>query len=210
MTAPRRRGRHAEGARNDERVLAAAREVFSTQGVDAPVAAVAEQAGLGIASLYRRYGSKEELLQRLCVLAMNQTVEAAEEGLADPDPWRGLSGYVRRCAEHRAGALAPLAGRIPVTDEMLRTATRGTELADELVARAQTAGVLRTDVTALDLALLVELFSRRTPTAPPAEDRVIRQRLLAIALAGLRAPAAVRLPGEPPTRHTYTSRWTTD
>src|SRR5277367_3216513 len=85
------RGRQQEAARNDRKVLDAAREVFATQGWDAPVSAVAERAGVGMGSLYRRYGSKTELLQRLCVLAMEQNIAAAEQSLAMDDPWDALS-----------------------------------------------------------------------------------------------------------------------
>src|ERR1700722_4204909 len=74
------RGRQQEAARNDRRVLDAAREVFATQGWDAPVSAVAERAGVGMGSLYRRYGSKTELLQRLCVVAMEQNIGAPRAG----------------------------------------------------------------------------------------------------------------------------------
>jgi AcrR family transcriptional regulator len=206
----RRRGRHAEGARNDARLLDAAREVFTTQGADAPIAAVAERAGLGIASIYRRYGSKDELLQRLCLIAMQQTIDAARAGLDDEDPWQGLRQYIEQCVAHRSGALAPLAGSIAVTPEMRRTAQRALILTGDLVARAHDAGVLRTDVTALDIALLIETFSRRPPAATGAAEDNIRRRLLAIAIGGLRAwsrPAADALPGQPPDPAWYQARW---
>ena len=58
-------GRRAEAARNDRRILDAARAVFVADP-GAPIAAVAEHAGVGISALYRRYASKEELLRRLC------------------------------------------------------------------------------------------------------------------------------------------------
>ncbi|HJZ28613.1 MAG TPA: helix-turn-helix domain-containing protein, partial [Streptosporangiaceae bacterium] len=51
-------GRQAEARRNDLVVLEAARDVFSAQGADAPVSAVADRAGVGIGTLYRRFGSK--------------------------------------------------------------------------------------------------------------------------------------------------------
>jgi AcrR family transcriptional regulator len=206
----RKRGRHAEGARNDALLLDAAREVFTTQGADAPIAAVAERAGLGIASVYRRYGSKEELLQRLCVIAMRQTTDAVRAGLDDADPWRGLALYIEQCVAHRAGALAPLAGVVAVTTEMRRTAQRALVMADQLVARAHDAGVLRADVTALDIALLIETFSRRTPATAGAADENIRRRLLAIAIDGLRAAhrrKADALPGHPPDPAWYQARW---
>jgi AcrR family transcriptional regulator len=202
-----RRGRQAEAARNDRLLLDAAREVFTEQGAGAPVSAIAARAGVGIGSLYRRYPTKAALLQRLCVLAMEQTIEAASAALDAEDAWSGLAAYVRDCVEGRTGALAPVAGTIAVTPEMLRTSRRGMRLADALVERARAAGVLRPDVTALDLALLIEQFSRRSTTMPEAEADNARDRLLAIALDGLRAAHAPPLPGRAPSRRAYAGRW---
>ncbi|MEV0236192.1 helix-turn-helix domain-containing protein [Nonomuraea sp. NPDC050786] len=198
------RGRQAEARRNDLRLLRAAHEVFTTQGFDAPVSAIAKAAGVGMGSLYRRYRTKEELFQRLCTIAMERGVEAAEAGLAEPDPWDGLCLYVRTCVGYRAGALAPVAGTITTTEEMWRTARRATELAERLVTRAREAGALRSDVTALDISLLMEQFSR---PAPGGEHPHAKERLLTIALDGLRAPGATELPGEPPGMDWYEGRW---
>ncbi|MGP3961525.1 TetR/AcrR family transcriptional regulator [Nonomuraea sp. 3N208] len=201
------RGRQAEAARNDLRLLQAAHEVFTTQGFDAPVSAIAKQAGVGMGSLYRRYRTKEELLQRLCLIAMERVVEAADAGLADEDPWAGLELYVRTCVGLRSGALAPVAGTIEVTDEMWRTSRKATELADRLVSRAREAGVLRNDVTMLDVSLLIEQFSRPAPGPPSEQHQHVKQRLLAIALDGLRAPGRTELPGDPPSLEWYEGRW---
>ena len=209
-------GRQAEARRNDRAVLDAARDVFAVQGADAPISAVADRAGVGMGTLYRRYGSKTELLQRMCVLAMEQGIEAAAEALQADDPWAGLSGYIRACVEMRSGALGSLAGRIAMTDEMLSTARRGMTLAREVVARAHRAGSLRADVTALDIALLIESFSRNPATftaaddpadAGPDEARNAQARLLTVALDGLRAPGVTPLPGRAPSAARYMGRW---
>jgi AcrR family transcriptional regulator len=201
-------GRQAEARRNDLAVLDAARDVFSAQGAGAPVSAVAQRAGVGMGTLYRRYGSKTELLQHLCVLAMEQALEAADDALLASDPWTGLAGYVRACIEVRSGALASLAGQIETTAEMRRTAQRSVTRMTEIVARAQRHGSLRADVTALDIAWLIEQFSRRAPDAvDPGEERNVRARLVAIALSGLRPPAHEALPGRPPSRVRYVGRW---
>jgi AcrR family transcriptional regulator len=202
-------GRQAEARRNDLVVLEAARDVFTAQGAAAPISAVAERAGVGMGTLYRRYGSKTELLQRLCVLAMEQALAAAEQALLASDPWTGLSGYIRTCVDMRSGALASLAGQIETTAEMRGTARRGMTRLEEIVARAHRDGSLRPDVTALDISWLIEQFSRRPPDpVEPAEERNVRSRLVAIALDGLRvSPPARPLPGRPPSRTRYVSRW---
>jgi AcrR family transcriptional regulator len=217
-------GRQAEARRNDLVVLDAARDVFTVQGAAAPISAVAERAGVGMGTLYRRYGSKTELLQRLCVLAMEQTLAAADDALDTRDPWDGLAGYIRACVDLRSGALAALAGQIETTAEMRSTARRSMARLEEIVARAHRDGGLRPDVTALDISWLIEQFSRRSPDRlEPDEERNVRSRLVAIALHGLRAcpgqappgqepvraapPAAEPLPGRPPSRRHYVRRW---
>ena len=85
---------------------------------------------------------------------------------------------------------------------------------EEIVARAHRDGCLRADVTALDITWLIEQFSRRSPDQvepeDPDEERNVRSRLVAIALDGLRAWAGGlpgTLPGRPPSRSGYVSRW---
>lgn len=205
----RLRGRQAEARRNDLAVLEAARDVFASQGAEASMAAVAARAGVGIGSLYRRYGSKQEMLQRLCVLAMDQTHACALEALATEDPWEGLAGYVRTAVGLRSGALAPLAPHVEATPEMWRAYRRSRDAVAKLVTRAHRAGSLRADATAGDVAWLVEHFGRHPPDALDGDEAArVRARLLTIALDGLRSPAGSPLPGRPPSRRRYEERWT--
>ncbi len=127
--APVLRGRQAEAARNDRPVLDAARDVFARHGADAPVSAIAERAGVGMGSLYRRYGSKADLLRHLCTLAM--------ESRSRPPRRRSLSRTrgpcrlrrgVRGAGHRRAGALA---GAIQTTPEMWAVSKRGRALLDD-------------------------------------------------------------------------------
>jgi AcrR family transcriptional regulator len=205
-----RRGRYAEGIRNDQLLLDAARDVFASQGASASVAAVAVRAGLGIGSLYRRYGSKSELLQHLCVLAMEQSIAAANYALASSDATQALIAYIRACVGLRTGALGPLAGTIQVTAEMWALARKGRRLHNRIVARAHREGHLRRDVTALDVAWMIEQFGRTAPAADADDaDHVVHQRLLAIAIDGLYASCAAALPGQPPSSAHYAQRWAT-
>jgi AcrR family transcriptional regulator len=208
MNEPRdrpRRGRQAEAARNDLLLLDAARAVFAAYGAGATVAAIAERAGVGIGSLYRRYGSKDDLLRHLCTLAMHQSIDAATAALEADDGWGGLEQYVRTCVALGTGALAPLAGTIETTPQMSAISRKGRRLLDEVVERAQRQrNGLRPDVTALDVIWLIELFGR---SGPMDEDENVRPRLLTIALDGLRARTAGRLPGSPPSAQRYEQRW---
>jgi AcrR family transcriptional regulator len=204
----RRRGRHAEGARNDQLLLDAARDVFAAHGSSATVAAVAARAGLGIGSLYRRYGSKTELLQRLCVLSMEQAIAAAADALANPAATDALAGYIRTCVALRTGALAPLAGTIEATPQMWTLARQGRRLHNRIVKRAHQGGQLRPDATAVDISWMIEQFARTAPAADAADaDHTVHQRLLAIAIDGLHAEHARPLPGHRPTTAHYEQRW---
>ncbi|SEU47123.1 TetR/AcrR family transcriptional regulator [Nonomuraea wenchangensis] len=204
--------------RNDRTLLQAARDVLAEDGAHASVAAIATRAGVGIGSLYRRYKTKEELFQRLSLLSLDHWNEAAEQGLADSDPWAGLTAFIHSCVAFGQGTLAPVAGTIEVTQEMSAKARRGDELLDELVRRAHQAGVLRRDVTAVDISLLIEQFGRspvvdqlrkqgRGDLLPAAAEA--RRRLIAIALDGLR-PGHGPLPGSPPGEELFTGRWSSE
>jgi AcrR family transcriptional regulator len=212
----RRAPRQAEAERNDRALLQAAREVLAADGAHASVAAIADRAGVGIGSLYRRYRTKEELFQRLAVLALQQWNEAAERGLAADGPWAGLAGFIRDCIEFGQGALAPVAGTIEVTEEMRAANARGDDLLAALVARAHDAGVLRPDVTPVDISLLIEQLGRsplleqvRGQGRADLVDAAVaaRRRIIAISLDGLRAGPERTLPGEPPGRRLFTDRW---
>jgi AcrR family transcriptional regulator len=200
------RGRQHEAALNDQKVLDAARLVFARDGFNAPVSAVAAEAGVGMGSLYRRYGSKVELLQQLCVLSMRQSIAAAERALADPDPSQGLRGYIVECVGFGAGAFAPLAGAIAVTDEMLSTAKYSHRLLARLLRRAQTAGTVRSDVNAVDISALIARFSRARADNSPDGTR-LEDRVLTIALDGLARDEARQPLPRPPSRHRHAQLW---
>lgn len=200
-------GRRAEAARNDEAILAAARHVFVADP-DAPVSEVAERAGVGISSLYRRYRSKEELLRKLCGDGLQLYIEIAQATVADDgDAWEGFATFMARIIEADVHALTrSLAGRFRPTEELDRAARLADELNDQIVTRAQAAGVLRDDLDPDDLTFVLEqVASVHGPT--PERTAELRARYLTLQLDGLRAPARTPLPGPPPTSAEQHARW---
>jgi AcrR family transcriptional regulator len=220
MPASRRRApRQAEAERNDQALLTAAREVIAADGAHASVAAIAARAGVGIGSLYRRYRTKDELFQHLAALSVEHSNQAAERGLAAEDPWEGLAGFITASVEFGQGSLGPIAGTIPVTDEMWANAERYDQLLAALVKRAHDAAVLRPDVTPVDISVLIEQLG-----TPPLLDQLRRQgrddlidaataarrRMITIALDGLRSIHSHPLPGDAPDSRLFTERWRHD
>jgi AcrR family transcriptional regulator len=205
--ATRLGGRKAEAARNDRIVLDAAREVFYELGFDAPMSAIAERAGVGMGSLYRRYRSKEELIQRLCVVSMECTLEVAERARAEePDGWAALVRFMREGVEGGAGSLGRFAGSFPATQSMVETSLRASLVMHELIERAQTEGHLRPDVTTADLTFVFELL--RTQLSPDRERaKELRERYLMALMDGLRARGEERLPGPAPDWPEIAERW---
>src|ERR1700730_17782604 len=92
-------GRRAQAARNDDRILEAARAVFVADP-GAPIAAVAQHAGVGISALYRRYASKEDLLRKLCGDGLRRYLDEVEGALADDrEPWTVFADFMRRLVD---------------------------------------------------------------------------------------------------------------
>src|SRR5579863_8551225 len=117
-TPARLSGRHAQAVRNDAAILRAARDVFLADP-KAPIAAVAERAGVGISALYRRYPGKEELLRRLCHDGLRRFIAEAESAAAGPDPWRAFTGFLREVVVADVHSLTVhLAGTFTPTEEM--------------------------------------------------------------------------------------------
>ncbi len=200
-------GRRAQAIRNDQLVLDAARAVFAADPT-APIAAVAERAGVGISVLYRRYRSKDELLQRLSLDNLERYIAAAEDALADEgNPWAAFATFMRRAVEGGAGSLSVrFAGNFTATDELYRLGRKANELTQQLLDRAQSAGVVRPDINGSDLALLFEQL-QAVRVADEQRSGQLRQRYLALVLDALHAPSGAPLPGPPPTREELGRRY---
>src|SRR4029450_5540372 len=129
-------GRRAEAARNDQRILDAARAVFIADP-GAPRCAVSEHAGVGISALYRRYPSKEELLRKLCADGLAQYIQEAETALADDgDPWQAFTRVLHRLVDIGSSSLTRrLAGTFTPTPELYEAAQRAQELNVQVFGR---------------------------------------------------------------------------
>ena len=200
-------GRRAEAARNDERILEAARAVFVADP-SAPISAVAEHAGVGVGALYRRYESKEELLRRLCSDGLQRFIAAAEAALADHgDPWEAFAGFMRRCVDADTNSLTQrLAGTFTPTEDLYREAGRAHGLLSALFERSQAAGVLREDLVVNDVGLLLEQVAALR-VGDELRIAELRRRYLALLLDAVRTTPDEPLPGPPPGWDEIAARW---
>jgi AcrR family transcriptional regulator len=202
-------GRKAQAARNDETILAAAREVFLADP-GAPVSAVAHAAGVGMSALYRRYPSKEDLIRRLCTIGLQTYIDLAEDCLNDDgDPWEAFATFMRRAVEANTHALTlRLAGTFTPDETLNQMSEYGGTLNVQLFERTQAAGVIRADVDVADLGLIFEQIAAIAYGASPERTALLRQRSLALMLEGLRAdPPTIELPGPTVTDAEFGARW---
>ncbi len=140
-----------------ERLLLAATEVFARDGLDAPMSVVADAAGAGVASVYRMFESKRELLAALVTRRMDQVAAAAQEAYEQPgDRWSALTEMVRSLVSGQRADYLIGDARAIVADhpDVIAAVTRASEAQERLLAAARAEGRLRPDATTLDLRLL--------------------------------------------------------
>jgi AcrR family transcriptional regulator len=206
---PRLSGRRGQAARNDERILAAAREVFIGDP-KAPISAVAARAGVGISALYRRWPGKEDLLRQLCRDGLRLYLDEAEAAVGDEgDAWNAFAVFLRRIVEADVHSLTVrLAGTFVPTEDMFADAQRSGGLNERLVARTKALGGLRSDFQAEDLTLILEQMAAIRPGVfgDARRTQELRQRYLVLCLDGLRNRTTT-LPGPPPSAAELGSRW---
>ena len=148
----------ADAERNRRRIVEAAAEVFGEQGLDAPLEEVARRAGVGIATLYRRYPTREGLVVACFKHRLDEYAAVLDEALAAPDGWTGFRDFVERVCGMQAADRATqdlLTTSFPTAREVEAERAQGYERFAELVRRAQREGTLRRDFVTEDFVLLL-------------------------------------------------------
>ena len=187
----------ADARRNRDRLLAAARDVVIEQGADAPLDEVARRAGVGIATLYRRFPDRQILLRQLALDLLRRSAKEAGAALAEePDAFGALGRYLHRALDLRIAAAMPvLAGRLRRDGELRAARAASVAAVDRLVGAAHAERSLRADVASGDVGMLLVRLARPLPGAfSAALNRRLAHRHLDLLLDGLRAPGA-GLPG---------------
>lgn len=193
-----------DAQRNRDAIVAAARQVFCDQGLEAPLEEIARRAGVGIATLYRRFPSRVELLDAVLADNLQAHIAAAEQALATDDPWDGFAFYLEQSCRLQAedrGLNDVMGMRFPRATSVEAAKTRLFELVGQAVDRAQQSGQLRADITMEDLAFLNWANTRILPAVRAASAPEAWRRHLGLLLDGFRADRAHPLPQPPLSPH---------
>jgi AcrR family transcriptional regulator len=191
----------ADAVRNRERVLAAAKAVFSAGGADASLEAVARRAGVGIGTLYRHFPTREALFEAVYRREVEQLSELAEQLKNEADPVEALRKWLRSNVEFVAtkkGMMAALALAVHGSSELFTFSfDRLTKAVGALLQRAVAAGEIRADIGPEDvLRALVGMCYIHDQ--PGWQSTVLR--LLDVFVDGLRVQSAGSRKAPPPSR----------
>jgi AcrR family transcriptional regulator len=188
-------GLRADAERNRERILAAARRLYASHGLGVSMACIAREAGVGKATLSRRFATREELINAVFADRMDAYAAAVAEALADPDPWHGFTGYVQAvCAMQAAdrGFAEVLAMTFPAAKALEKRRAEAYHGFLDLIARAKATGHLRDDFTDRDLPILLManagVIAATGDAAPDTWRRLVGQMLRAYAAPGADLP----------------------
>jgi AcrR family transcriptional regulator len=200
-STPQRRLRR-DAVRNRLRIVASARALFATAGVEVSVEEITRHAGVGMGTLYRHFATKDDLIDAVLEDAFGEFLAAAEQARAQDDAWAGFRGFLEQALALRVanrGLKDVLAGRDEGHTRAQAMRARMRPLLRELIERAQAQGTLRSDFALEDMPL-VFWTSDRVIDATAAVAPDVWRRYLSLLLDGLRAEAATPLPVAPLTR----------
>src|SRR5215218_9116512 len=191
----------ADAERNRERVLNAAREVFAEQGLDASTNEIARRAGVGIATLFRRFPTRDDLVAAAFEDKMSAYAAAIEDALADPDPWQGFCDYIERVCRMQAddrGFADVLTLTFRTAKALEKERDRSAKAVAELLVRAKALGRLRKDFAHQDVPLILMANAGVVTATREAAPKAWR-RLVGYLLQACAAERAEPLP-EPPSK----------
>ncbi|KAF0846463.1 TetR/AcrR family transcriptional regulator [Nocardia caishijiensis] len=192
--APRRL--RADAARNQQRIVAAARELFAEHGLEITLDDVAERAGVGVGTVYRRFANKRALIVEVFEQHMVDFADAADAAQHNPDAWLALVEFFEYACKH----LATNRGFGEVVLELEEDPARFAEMRERIrpsvaaiVDRARDTGAVHPDITTTDFFALIHMVNSFIEFAAPVNPDVW-QRYMAVALNGVRTDAVPRQP----------------
>lgn len=188
-TAPRTRRLRVDAARNHQRIIDAARELFADRGLEITLDDVAERAGVGVGTVYRRFANKRELISEVFAGHVREFAEAAQDALAAADPWEGVVRLFEYACRHMATNRGFSEVMLEMHDDPERFGYPREQIGPAVAAvmqRARDAGVVQPGIEATDLFALIYMVDSLAEFARPVDSDIWR-RYMAITLNGIRA-----------------------
>lgn len=197
----RSRPLRSDAARNRDKLLDAAVQMFGEHGLDVPLEYIARRAGVSIGTLYAHFPAREAFFDAIFPRRLAGLDQIAADALADPDPWDGFAGFTERLFEMLAadrGLSDAFAQRSPVSAEVAEACRRGFARAEQIISRAHGSGQLRPDFQVADLVCLTWAISQVIRESAAVAPEAWR-RCLAFFLDGLQTQAAHQITVPPLT-----------
>ena len=195
--APRRM--RADAARNRQALIDAAQRLFTSRGLSVTLDDIAAEAGVNVATAYRNFANKTELVQAFLQQITEQAITIAEEAAAVDDPWRGLTDFftrtLRLMAENRG--MHDVVTASYTADWMQHLEDRVNPALHTLLTRARKAGLIRPGLEPADLGVLLQMLAAVTDIESPDVEALVR-RYATLVFDGMRL-ADKKLPGAAPS-----------
>jgi len=196
-----------DAARNRQRILEAAKELFAERGLSVTLHDIAARAGVGVGTIYRHFPEKKPLIDAVFEEHLAEMTALFEAALADADPWHSIVRGHEQLLEHQArnrGLKELLLGTTPdAPDRARQLRARLHPLAAQLIERGKAAGVVRADCETQDFGLLQTMVGAVMDAAADVDPDLWR-RYFTIAIQGLRPQGApleqLSVPALPPER----------
>lgn len=177
-----------DAERNRKRILKAARDLFASKGLEPNLNDVAHHAGVGVGTVYRRFASKEELLDAIFEDGINQLADLAESALSQPDSWHAVVWYIEQMCEITAtdrGLREVAFSKSYCGDRVTAAQERLIPVLKRLVERARIDGRLRPELSDTDMPIFGLLAGTVSEFAGHI-DADLWRRYVAILLDGMR------------------------
>jgi AcrR family transcriptional regulator len=196
-TATGERALRVDAQRNHDRIVAAAHEAFAAEGYEVPIEEIARRAGVGPATVYRRFPTKERLLRAIFDARLDELEQAIAVAGEIPDAWEGLLAGMRALIAIQTANMVFLqvldqAGVMPELKGQLQL--RVFEPLGRLFARAQASGQLRADLDPSELPLLIQMVTATARHSPACPAPASPERYLTLLTDALRTPRPTALP----------------
>jgi AcrR family transcriptional regulator len=194
---PHPRTLRSDARDNRDLILSAARVLFAAEGLAVPMREIARRAGVGPATLYRHFPTKEMLVTEALTVQMRACHAIIEEGLAAPDPWHGFCLVIEKvCALHARdrGFTAAFMSAYPNAMDFAADREYALSSIAGLARRAKEDGRLRADFVLDDLILML-MANGGIRASSPAASVAASRRFAVLAIQAFQAsPQAPPLP----------------